>query len=67
MYIFMYSLFLALHVSGAIYTHPQDHKLQDTAIGVCMVLVHKSTSNWTGPLTEHVCYQDVRNHEHQTR
>jgi hypothetical protein len=29
------SLFLALHVSGAICTHPQEHKLQHTAIGVC--------------------------------
>jgi hypothetical protein len=29
------SLFLALHVSGAICTHPQEHKLQRTAIGVC--------------------------------
>jgi hypothetical protein len=25
------SLFLALHVSGAIFTHPQQHKLQRTA------------------------------------
>jgi hypothetical protein len=34
---FMYSLFLytfALHVSGAICTHPQEHKLQSTALGV---------------------------------
>jgi hypothetical protein len=34
----MYSLFLyifAAHVSGAIYTHPQEHKLQSTAVGVC--------------------------------
>jgi hypothetical protein len=29
------SLFLALHVSGTICTHPQEHKLQRTAIGVC--------------------------------
>jgi hypothetical protein len=29
------SLFLALHVSGAACTHPQEHKLQCTAIGVC--------------------------------
>jgi hypothetical protein len=28
------SLFLALHVLGAICTHPQEHKLQHTAIGV---------------------------------
>jgi hypothetical protein len=30
---FMYYLFLyifALHVSGVIYTHPQEHKLQST-------------------------------------
>jgi hypothetical protein len=32
-------LFLAVHVSGAICTHPQEHKLQRTAIRVCMVLV----------------------------
>jgi hypothetical protein len=25
----------ALHVSGAICTHPQEHRLQSTAIGVC--------------------------------
>jgi hypothetical protein len=33
----MYYLFLyifAVHVSGAIYTDPQQHKLQRTAIGV---------------------------------
>jgi hypothetical protein len=29
------SLFLAVHVSGAICTRPQEHKLQRTAIGVC--------------------------------
>jgi hypothetical protein len=28
------SLFLALHVAGGIYTHPQENKLQRTAIGV---------------------------------
>jgi hypothetical protein len=36
----MYSLFLyifAVHVSGAICTHPQEHKLQSTALGVCNV------------------------------
>jgi hypothetical protein len=27
--------YFALHVSGAICTHPQEHKLQSTAIGVC--------------------------------
>jgi hypothetical protein len=35
---YMYSLFLyifAVHVSGAICTHPQEHKLQRTAIGMC--------------------------------
>jgi hypothetical protein len=37
-WIYMYSLFryiFALHVSGAICTHPQEHKLQNIAIGVC--------------------------------
>jgi hypothetical protein len=29
------TLFSALHVSGAICTHPQEHKQQRTAIGVC--------------------------------
>jgi hypothetical protein len=29
------SIFFALHVSGVICTHPQEHKLQRTAIGVC--------------------------------
>jgi hypothetical protein len=44
------SLFLALHVSGAICTHPQEHKLQLTAIGVCNgfgILVHWSRY-WLG-------------------
>jgi hypothetical protein len=34
----MYTLFpyiFAVHVLGAICTHPQEHKLQSTAIGVC--------------------------------
>jgi hypothetical protein len=35
-YVFFIPLyFLDLHVSGAICTHPQEHKLQRTAIGVC--------------------------------
>jgi hypothetical protein len=37
-WIYMYSLFLyifALHVSGTICTHPQEHKLQSTSIGMC--------------------------------
>jgi hypothetical protein len=44
----MYSLLLflfAVHVSGAICTHPQEHKLQNTTIGVCNVygmLIHWS-------------------------
>jgi hypothetical protein len=48
LYIYMYSLFLylfALHVSGAICTHPQEHKLQSTAIGMCNgygMLIHWS-------------------------
>jgi hypothetical protein len=40
------SLFLALHVSGAICTHPQEHKLQSTTIGICNgygMLIHWST------------------------
>jgi hypothetical protein len=39
---YMYSLFLsgfALHVSDAICTHPQEHKMQRTALGVCNGLV----------------------------
>jgi hypothetical protein len=39
MYMDLYGLFIplyfALHVSGAICTHPQEHKLQRTAIGMC--------------------------------
>jgi hypothetical protein len=31
----LYSSIFALHVSGAICTHPQEHKLQSTALGVC--------------------------------
>jgi hypothetical protein len=50
---FVYSLFLyifALHVSGAICTDPQEHKLQRTALGVCNgygILVHWSRY-WLG-------------------
>jgi hypothetical protein len=29
------SIFFSLHVSGAICTHPQEHKLQSTDLGVC--------------------------------
>jgi hypothetical protein len=35
---YMYSLFLyifSLYVSGAICTHPEEHKLQSTALRVC--------------------------------
>jgi hypothetical protein len=40
MYMDLYVYFIplyyfALHVSGAVCTHPQEHKLQSTAIGVC--------------------------------
>jgi hypothetical protein len=51
--IYMYSLFLyifALHVSGAICTHPQEHKLQSTAISTCNgygILIHWSRY-WLG-------------------
>jgi hypothetical protein len=39
-YFILYSsLFFALHVSGAICTHPQEHKLQRSAIGVCSGMV----------------------------
>jgi hypothetical protein len=50
---YMYSLFLyifALHVSAAICTHPQEQKLQSTAIGVCNgygMLIHWSR-HWLG-------------------
>jgi glycosylphosphatidylinositol transamidase (GPIT) subunit GPI8 len=49
----MYSLLLyifALHVSGAICTHPQECKLQSTAIGMCNsygMLIHWSRY-WLG-------------------
>jgi hypothetical protein len=52
-WIYMYSLFLyifALHVSGAICTHHQEHKLQNTAICVCNgygMLIHWSMY-WLG-------------------
>jgi hypothetical protein len=44
------SLFLALHVLGAICTHPQEHKVQCTATGVCNgsdILIHWSRY-WLG-------------------
>jgi hypothetical protein len=31
----LYYAMLALHVSGAICTHHQEHKLQSTAVGTC--------------------------------
>jgi hypothetical protein len=31
----LYFNILALHVSGASYTHYQEHKLQSTAVGTC--------------------------------
>jgi hypothetical protein len=46
------SIFLAVHVSGAICTHPQEHKLQRTAIDVCNgygMLIHWSRY-WLGQL-----------------
>jgi phosphoribosylformylglycinamidine (FGAM) synthase-like amidotransferase family enzyme len=48
LYVFRY--IFALHVSGAICTHPQEHKLQSTALGVCNgcgMLVHWSRY-WLG-------------------
>jgi hypothetical protein len=53
MYFFMYSLFLALYVSPATCTHPQEHNCSVTAIGVCVcvygfgMLVHWSRY-WLG-------------------
>jgi hypothetical protein len=44
------SLFLAVYVSGTICTHPQEHKLQRTAIDVCNgfgMLIHWSRY-WLG-------------------
>jgi hypothetical protein len=35
LYIFFIPLYFAVHVSGAICTHPQEHKLQGTALRVC--------------------------------
>jgi hypothetical protein len=35
LYVFFIYLYFYLHVSGAICTHPQEHKLQSTAISVC--------------------------------
>jgi hypothetical protein len=35
LYVFFIPLYFALHVSGAICTHPQEHKLQRTAKGMC--------------------------------
>jgi hypothetical protein len=35
LYVFLIPLNFSLHVSGDICTHPQKHKLQHTAIGMC--------------------------------
>ena len=52
MYMDLYvSLYIfALHVLGAVCTHPQEHKLQSTAIGMCNgygMLIHWSRY-WLG-------------------
>jgi hypothetical protein len=50
LYVFFILLYFSLHVSGAICTHPQEHKLQRTAIGVCNgygMLIHWSRY-WLG-------------------
>jgi hypothetical protein len=46
----LYFTTFVLHVSGAICTHPQEHKLQSTAIGMCNsygMLIHWS-KYWHG-------------------
>jgi hypothetical protein len=46
----LHSSIFALHVSGAICTHPQEHKLQNTAIGMRNgygMLIHLSR-HWLG-------------------
>jgi hypothetical protein len=55
-WIYMYSLFLyifSLHVSGAIFTHPQERKLKSTALGLCngCVMLVKWSSNT--PMDQH--------------
>jgi hypothetical protein len=50
MHVDLYVFFIPLYVSGAICTHPQEHKLQSTAIGVCNsygMLIHWSRY-WLG-------------------
>jgi hypothetical protein len=37
LYAFLFLYIFAVRVSGAICTHPQEHKLQITALGVCNV------------------------------
>jgi hypothetical protein len=53
LYVFLFLYIFALHVSRAISTHPQEYKLQSTAVGVCngcVILVHWSRY-WLGHLT----------------
>jgi hypothetical protein len=51
LYVFFIPLyFLALYVLGAVCTHPQEHKLQRTAVGMCngyCMLIHWSRY-WLG-------------------
>jgi hypothetical protein len=50
LYVFFIPLYFTPHVSGAICTHPQEHKQQHTAIGVCNgygMLIHYSRY-WLG-------------------
>jgi hypothetical protein len=53
---YMYYLFLyifALHVSCGICTHPQEHKLQSTAIGMCNVYGMLTLSDPMSDLVRH--------------
>jgi hypothetical protein len=51
LYVYFIPLYyFALQVSGAICTHPQEHKMQSTAVGVCNgygMLIHWSRY-WLG-------------------
>jgi hypothetical protein len=54
LYVFLLLHIFALHISGAICTHPQKHKLCSTAIGVCNgygMLIHWSSYllQWINP------------------
>jgi hypothetical protein len=71
LYVLFIPLYFALHVSDAIRTDPQEHKLQSTAIGMCNVYgmsIHWS-KYWLGHsegVPASTCSSGLTYHKHYT-